>query len=352
MKKWHNRSKINAIKSNKSGARWLKMDAQYGFGLLEMMVAILLGSMLILMMVQTDAIAAKQSIQAQKSASSIDEMAGGIVGIREQLRLAGLGQGVGQGFASPQGVMVFDSQFAGLQTDMKVQSLMSQSNLPSKIAVPSDQLTISYVAPMDMWDCEGQLVLGARQVRLTNGELVRIDGQVVIERYFVQAEKDNTLSLRCNASSFVMHHIERDGTRDKRGLSAAYQNAIIDHHVIQNRREDDKAVKNAFQLRGASGVGEILLGDVGGFWVRLLVDTGRGIRQMTIDEYRTAFANNPKPIVALNVAILHQGDVIGGQDGQKITLFDRQFAKSDWQNLSTGKLTRFDVTLANVEHGK
>lgn len=75
------------------------------------------------------------------------------------------------------------------------------SNFDSK----SGQLTIQYRAPQNMYDCEGKLVLGPRRVEV-GGVLEAIDGQVIIERFYLRAPdaaKPTELSLYCDAGKYI-----------------------------------------------------------------------------------------------------------------------------------------------------
>lgn len=75
----------------------------------------------------------------------------------------------------------------------------------SNFDLNSGQLTIQYRAPQNMYDCEGRLVLGPRRVKV-GGVLEAIDGQVVIERFYIKApnpSKPTELSLYCDAGKYI-----------------------------------------------------------------------------------------------------------------------------------------------------
>lgn len=56
-----------------------------------------------------------------------------------------------------------------------------------------------------MYDCEGKLALGPRRVKV-GGVLEAIDGQIVIERFYLRApnsKKPTELSLYCDAGKYI-----------------------------------------------------------------------------------------------------------------------------------------------------
>lgn len=75
----------------------------------------------------------------------------------------------------------------------------------SNFDLKSGQLTIQYRAPQNMYDCEGKLALGPRRVEV-GGVLEAIDGQVVIERFYLKAPdsaKPTEISLYCDAGKYI-----------------------------------------------------------------------------------------------------------------------------------------------------
>ena len=84
-------------------------------------------------------------------------------------------------------------------------------------AVSSDQLVIQYQAHENMFDCEGQAVLGPRRQTITqNGEIVEnedLKGDMVIERYFLRVdtlaaatEPGTPLALACDAGRYDLNN--------------------------------------------------------------------------------------------------------------------------------------------------
>ena len=65
---------------------------------------------------------------------------------------------------------------------------ITKSDLPSNVNIKSDQLTIQFIAPNDMVNCEGEMVT---------------KGQFVIQRYFLRPDQngmDGDLALACDAN--------------------------------------------------------------------------------------------------------------------------------------------------------
>lgn len=258
--------------------------------LIELMVALFVGALVVLMAVSFYAQSAKTMLQAQSTASSIDQQIYGMASLNEQLRLAGLGID-----SEPQALLWERAQVSGLIGIDAAKHLSATGVHPSKHAIASDQLTVRYVAPHDMLDCEGGVVLGPRRARLTNGKMAWIDGQVVIERFFVHKEEDGSLALRCDAARYVIDEIERDGTRDRRGLGSAYTSAIIDQGVA------DRQVRKAHHIRGLGDNGEVMLADIEGFWVRWMMQQAGDVEVGRMDDVRSGL-----PVDGVQIAILAQ----------------------------------------------
>ncbi|OOR84485.1 PilW family protein [Moraxella canis] len=266
---------------------------QQGMTVMELVVALGLGSLIILMAVSLYASSAKNSAQTYSIAQFIDRETLGIAAMTEQLRLTGIGM------MDAPAVLVNRDELTGITTSQSInlnRQLSQTGGLPSHYAKSSDQLTIRYIAPADMWDCEGDVVLGPRRARLKNGNMSMVDGQVVIERYFVETEADGSLSLRCDAGRYITDDIVRDSTRDRRGISAPYITAIIDTQVSKRFGTD-----KPHHIRGL-GKGDVILSDIEGFWVQLIVDDGTLRRSMTIEDYQARWYGYP--IVGVQLAIL------------------------------------------------
>ena len=109
------------------------------------------------------ALSAKNSAYTHSIAQFIDRETLGITAMTEQLRLAGIG------IIDMPAVLVHKEQLLGISSSQSINlnhQLSQTGGLPSHYPKSSDQLTIHYIAPADMWDCEGSVVLGPRPARL------------------------------------------------------------------------------------------------------------------------------------------------------------------------------------------
>ena len=89
--------------------------------------------------------------------------------------------------------------------DQTVGSQTNEWTGASNVSSKSGQLTIQYRAPNDMYDCEGKLALGPREVTI-GGVKEIIDGQIIIERFYLKApntSKPTVLSLYCDAGRYI-----------------------------------------------------------------------------------------------------------------------------------------------------
>lgn len=158
-------------------------------------------------------------------------------------------------------------------------------------SVVSDQLTIQYRAPANMRDCEGRLVLGPRTgiLDLPGNPVVSIDGQIIVERYFVK-DNNGTLELRCDAGLYVSNHIIRD---DGQGTpNATILTGVGERHNIHDLGDDGALI--------ASGIDD--------FQVRFGIASGaNGIRYVTPTEYQTQNPNTA--IITVQLGLLTKGSV-------------------------------------------
>jgi type IV pilus assembly protein PilW len=109
------------------------------------------------------------------------------------------------------------------------QGLSNVKDATSSNDIKSDQLVIQYQAPQDMYDCEGNLVKGPRdiasltytgtEVAAAVGDGVPVGGDYVVERYFLRpdtitsgAEPNTTLALACDAGHYVRHDPVKEST--------------------------------------------------------------------------------------------------------------------------------------------
>ena len=222
------------------------IGSQNGFTLIELMVSMILGLLVSAAVIQIYFINTKTA-GIQDSASELVENATfNVPVIDKRIRLAGLGLAskvkdneIGAGILltsannAPKddgGNTLLDNlknakdpDSAGLPKDIRIGndpvavSLLThtgdQTNTgtnnawtgASNFNLKSGQLTIQYRAPEDMYDCEGNLALGPRQVKI-GGVTESIDGQIIIERFYLRASnlaKPTELSLYCDAGRYI-----------------------------------------------------------------------------------------------------------------------------------------------------
>lgn len=313
-----------------------------GAGMLEMSVALLLSSMVILSVVGVYGFSLRQSIINQNTSQLIDAQQQSLDSILSNVRLAGLGQ-----TQQPIGVLLSNDQVNHLSyNNQAIQNKWLSRTMTehsSGVNLPSEQLTIIYTAPTDMWNCEGEMVLGPRLARLKNGQMHYVDGQTVIERYFIAKQRNSDgFELRCDASKFITQDIERDGTRNKKGVASVFINAIIDHEV--NRKY---GVRKKYQLEGFAGQGEVLLSKVDGFWVRLVVLMPNGVRLLNFEEYqKTAMG---RPIQGVQIAVLHQALLPDSSRTNQNTfeIFDSKISTEYLKNQAPRQLQLLNIHLRN-----
>ncbi|MFA9485758.1 MULTISPECIES: PilW family protein [unclassified Moraxella] len=323
-----------------------RLSNSCGLSLLEMMIALLIASMVVLMVAQAYVMSLNGIVAQENLTYRLQHQIFGVQGLTESLRLAGLGiddKVLSQ--PNPQGVLVHIDQLSHQSHSVSnLARYLSRADVQPKnnrTTMPTHQLTIIYRAPQDMWDCEGEMALGPRNARLKGGKMRHIEGQVVIERYFVQ-NNDGVMNLRCDAARFVPESITRDGTRDRRlgRGSSAYIKAIID---------TESSSKAANTIIGVGSQGDVIASHVEGLWVEVGVASQDGIRFMPITEYAN-HANQDEPIVMMNVAFLGYSPTPSARDdaprdfeifGKKVVLQQDSPSHDRW-------LYHFSVRLRNV----
>lgn len=315
-----------------------------GFSLLEMMVALLIGSVVVLMVAQAYVMSLR-GITAQESLTyTMQHQIFAVQSLTDNLALAGLG--INDTILSqpmPHGILIHTEQLSYQNHSVpNLASYLTKADTQTKnnrTTMPTHQLTIIYRAPQDMWDCEGEMALGPRNARLKGGAMTPIDGQVVIERYFVQND-DGVMNLRCDAARFVPESITRDGTRDRRlgRGSSAHIKAIIDA---------DSPNKAANAIINLGGQGDIIASHVESLWVEVGVADGDGIRFMPITEY-TNHAKH-QPITMMNVAFLGYSPMPSLRDGARaFEIFGKTVALHPDAPSHDRQLYHFSIPLRNV----
>lgn len=220
---------------------------QMGFTLIELMVSLFLGLLVSAAAVQVYMINAKTAGIQSSAAELVEDAAFNLPIIERKVRLANLGLADKVAADQPgSGIVLTSANNAlkdkdgnkaldnfrnpkDLEGDPKLPKSITLGGLAVKVPLltntgdqtvginrnewtgasnfnsKSGQLTIQYRAPQNMYDCEGNLVLGPRKVEI-GGVLEAIDGQVIIERFYLMAPdaaKPQELSLYCDAGKYI-----------------------------------------------------------------------------------------------------------------------------------------------------
>lgn len=317
-----------------------------GFSLLELVVVVAIMSLVLLAVGGLYLSVFRQQSTQIATKDAIEGSAFMVQSVAPNIRLAGLD--TRSVFGDDVAVLMFDEQIKHLKHENKpiageylTRSGRTRPALPSPTTLKhSDQLTIVYRAAQDMWNCEGEMVLGPRRVRLTSGQMQDVLGQVVIERYFV-AQGESGWALRCDAGKFVPESILRDGTRDRRGQGAGvFVGAVIDQEVGSRR------VKSPNTISGLDKGDEIMPNALG-LWVRLGVQTDKGVRFVEIDEYRQSFAH--LPIFAVKLAVIGQAQ--GDEQAGELQVFGQSVRALASQEHYRHQVYHMDILFRNIAGG-
>ncbi|MGK8253327.1 PilW family protein [Moraxella lacunata] len=263
------------------------------------MISLVLGLLIIAAASQVYVISLRTATVQQAGSSILDANVFGLQQIENNIRMAGLGlSDVAKAGAADSGILVSGNGAAAISTlranganlDPKLIS-RDGSGPTNTTSVVSDQLTIQYRAPANMRDCEGRLVLGPRTgiLDLPGNPVVSIDGQIIVERYFVK-DNNGTLELRCDAGLYVSNHIIRD---DGQGTpNATILTGVGERHNIHDLGDDGALI--------ASGIDD--------FQVRFGIASGaNGIRYVTPTDYQTQNPNTA--IITVQLGLLTKGSV-------------------------------------------
>lgn len=241
-------------------------STQKGFTIMELMIAVVLGLLIVAAATQVYVIAIRTTSTQKASAGILDANVYGLQQVERSLRMAALGLGdVSRLNSACSGILIrngdltqcgnvtgFDVEFDTTTNVRKNVAKVSPIGLlPNNLWTSADggqasntsagnmpQLTIQYRAPAHMVDCEGNWVLGPRDVRgrsagkvsdpapnQPDASLIPVDGQIVIERYFVR-ENNGVLELRCDAGRYVPEQINADATPLPRGATESTTNPV------------------------------------------------------------------------------------------------------------------------------
>lgn len=282
---------------------------QQGFTLVELMISLVLG-LLISAAVMQVYMANVRSVTLQDAGSSlIDSNVFGIPIIEDHIRLANLGlagkvndTSEGSGIVLTEtgnlkGIKLIDGKtipLVLLTNTGDVTEVGTGDQWAAKTATntPSGQLTIQFRAPQDMYDCEGNLALGPREISLNKVKKI-IDGQIIIERYYLNAQdssKPNQLSLYCDAGKYITEDMDKyadQGRADK--LSTVFLN------------------KNLIKDFGDKG--QVIIQNMDYFDILLGTKDDNNIRYYTVKQYKD-LVKKPEIISAKIGGIIRSNNVV------------------------------------------
>lgn len=292
---------------------------QQGFTLIELMISLVLG-LLISAAVMQVYLANVRAVTLQEAGSSIiDSNVFGIPILEDHIRLANLGladtindtsEGAGIVLTSAgnlknikmNGSADVSSALLTNTGDVKTVGTGNQWSAKTATDTPSGQLTIQFRAPQNMYDCEGNLALGPREVTINKVKKI-IDGQIIIERYYLNAQdpsKPNQLSLYCDAGKYITEDMDKyaeQGQADKPSTVLEGKNAIKDF----------------------GGKGEVIIENVDYFDVLLGTKDGANVRYYTTNEYA-------KLVKKPDIVSVKIGGVIRSNNGVQTSDLATQFS--------------------------
>lgn len=279
------------------------MNKQQGFTLIELMISLVLGLLIIAAASQVYVISLRTATVQQAGSSILDANVFGLQQIENNIRMAGLGlsdvakagaadSGILAGGNNAAAISVLNVNGAKLSSELISRDDLGPTNTTSR---GSDQLTIQYRAPANMRDCEGHLVLGPRTgiLDLPGNPVVSIDGQIIVERYFVK-DNNGTLELRCDAGLYVSNHIIEDSGQGT--ANATILTGASNRHNIHNLNANDD--------------GALIASGIDDFQVRFGIASGAnhsGIRYVTPTEYQALPADTA--IITVQLGLLTKGSV-------------------------------------------
>lgn len=288
------------------------MNKQQGFTLIELMISLVLGLLIIAAASQVYVISLRTATVQQAGSSILDANVFGLQQIENNIRMAGLGlSDVAKAGAADSGILAGGDKATAISTlranganlDPK---LISRDGLDTTSTNTtgggSDQLTIQYRAPANMRDCEGHLVLGPRTgiLDLPGNPVVSIDGQIIVERYFVK-NNNGTLELRCDAGLYVSNHIIQD---DGQGQRNNGQGTTANAPTILTGAD------NRYNIHNLNDDGVLIASGIDDFQVRFGIASGAnhsGIRYVTPTEYQALSSDTA--IITVQLGLLTKGSV-------------------------------------------
>lgn len=329
----------------------MKTLNQKGFTLIELLIAMLIGLIIVAAVTQIYVSGVRSSAVQKAAAGVLDANVFGLQQIEKNLRMAGLGLGDTSklnracsgvivtnrpDFFNCDGTQITPSDPAtGDKYSKKLSGLVSGVELKEEHRTKAEagpvntsngtgsQLTIQYRAPADMRDCEGRLALGPREAvgHTDEGFILesgaRVDGQVIVERYFTKRNDDGELELRCDAGRYVLEHITQEVNRETGDKQRIRQAAITEAGIIGENTP----------LRNMGDDGSLIISGLDDFQVQFGVASAGSIQYQSIDDYTEG------DIVAVKIGILAKGN--------------NQIPGANSTNAATFSLLGKEVTLAS-----
>ena len=285
------------------------MNKQQGFTLIELMLSLEWGMLTNASASEVYVFRLRGASVQQAGSSILDANVFGLQQIENNIRMAGLGlsdvakagaadSGILAGGGNATAINVLHVNGAKLSSDLISRDDLGPTNTTSR---GSDQLTIQYRAPANMRDCEGRLVLGPRTgiLDLPGNPVVSIDGQIIVERYFVK-DNNGTLELRCDAGLYVSNHIIEDSGQGQRNNGQGTANAPTILTGANNR----------YNIHNLNDDGALIASGIDDFQVRFGIARDRnhsGIRYVTPTEYQRLPADTA--IITVQLGLLTKGSV-------------------------------------------
>lgn len=323
------------------------MNNQKGFTLIELMVSMVIGLIVVAAVGQVYVMAIRTGSTQKAAANILDSNVYGLQQIERHLRLAGLDLGNKSYLNSAcSGVLIAkdigsvkqcaditgatdgttnESPIVKLPINQWTSVSAAQSNANGNIRLP--QLTIQYRAPEDMYDCEGKLALGPRQVVGQSAERssfsatptpaggkaaatpqIDVGGQVVVERYFVKRNGSH-LELRCDAGRYVPEWIKSETRSQDPKVTAAQ---ITDQAAPNMQQALARAI-----MRDMGDDGALVVSDIDHFEVLLGIKKDKKLRYYTIADYMALSSPSDTAIVAVKLGILSTGSIATPQNANQ-----------------------------------
>ncbi|WP_180113024.1 PilW family protein [Acinetobacter sp. YH12073] len=275
-------------------------DKQSGFTLLELMVALTLGLIVTAAAVQL-ILGSFITTRLQEANSQIQDS--GLFGldyIVKDIQMLNFGNSNQYEIKSntPRGGLILTAGTATsnlnvtLSGTITAENVVSRSNGPSNMSgIASDQLTIQFIAPTAMFNCEG--------VSVRTGDLI-------VQRYFLRQD-NNSLSLVCDANTptpatTTEEKTNADGTKEK----------IVKDNPTQN---------NPTTINGLGVQAQVIIPKVDQFKVLLggMTDAGN-LAYYDIETFKTK--SNLRVVAVKLSALIRSDSVVPSQNINPAQTFD------------------------------